>query len=57
MQVEGPGGANRHCDCDGYRPDTLGSGIGQAESVTSNHSGRRQLLLQIILLTHVKAGF
>ena len=24
------GGANRHCDCDGYRPDKLGGGIGQA---------------------------
>jgi len=24
-----PGGANRRCDCDGYRPDTLGSGIGK----------------------------
>ena len=24
MQVEGPGGANRCRDCDGYRPDTLG---------------------------------
>ena len=23
MQVEGPGGANRYCDCDGYRPNTL----------------------------------
>jgi len=23
-----PGGANRRCDCDGYRPDTLGGGIG-----------------------------
>ena len=22
------GGPNRRCDCDGYRPDTLGSGIG-----------------------------
>jgi len=21
------GGANRRCDCDGYRPDTLGGGI------------------------------
>ena len=21
-------GANRRCDCDGYRPDTLGDGIG-----------------------------
>ena len=52
-----PGGANHCCDCDGYRPDTLGGGTGQAESVTSNHSGRRQLLLQIILLTHLKAGF
>ena len=25
--VVGPGGANRRCDCDGYRPDTLGVGI------------------------------
>ena len=23
-----PGGANRRCDCDSYRPDTLGDGIG-----------------------------
>ena len=23
-------GANRRCDCDGYRPDTLGGGIGKA---------------------------
>ena len=29
-------GANRRCDCDGYRPDTLGGAIEQAESVTSN---------------------
>ena len=25
-----PGGANCRCDCDGYRPDTLGGGIGQS---------------------------
>ena len=24
MRLEGPGGANRRCDSDGYRPDTLG---------------------------------
>ena len=47
----------RVLDCDGYRPDTIGGGTGQAESVTSNHPGRRQLLLRIILLTHLKAGF
>ena len=27
MQVEGPGGANCCCDCDGFRPDTLGMGL------------------------------
>ncbi len=30
-QVEGPGGAYRRCDCDGYRPDTLEAYLGVKE--------------------------
>ncbi len=26
MRVEGPGGVNYCCGCDGFRPDTLGGG-------------------------------
>ena len=28
ISAYGAPGANRCCDCDGYRPDTLGGGIG-----------------------------
>jgi len=31
MNIPPRGGANRRCDCDGYRPDTLGGGVGQAD--------------------------
>ena len=32
VSVNGVRGANRRCDCDGYRSDTLGGGIGRSVS-------------------------
>ena len=43
----GTGGANRHCDCDGYRPDILGGGF--------NHKDVSSI--QVILLTCLEAEF
>ena len=31
-----PGGANRRCDCDGYRPDTLGGDVNPENSIPLN---------------------
>ena len=59
MRLEGAGGANRRCDCDGYRPDTLGGGIGQAPAMVyfgSAHEATNktatQTLKQAQLLSH-----
>ncbi len=38
VRLAGGEGANRRCDCDGYRPDTLGGGIGIANSAKSKSS-------------------
>jgi len=80
-EIQPPGVANRRCDCDGYRPDTLGGGIRRyaidietrvtAEKIQSyrqisavsawflgSTGDRKRLsLIQMILLTHLKAGF
>ena len=41
IRVEGPGGANCRCDCDGYRPDTLGNCLGSTDNRRFANSAAR----------------